>query len=599
MRTLSTKAILLFLGLFFNFCRSSSAEDGIASEAGDDETSIENASQYLMKFGYVDDSEENKTGKKVTKQEWSDKIKQSIKDYQCTWGLKQTGKLDDATKNLMKNRRCGMNDEIVKCKNGIKQTARNMNLRSWPNNEVSYRIGANDYTSDMPKDAIDKDFALSMKMWSDVTQLKVENLKVGTPDMRVGFFKGNHGDGSSFDGRGGVLAHAYYPGNYALSGDIHFDDAETYRAIDGDSYDTNFKWVATHEAGHALGLPHTDVYGAVMYPYYSSGVKDFVLHYDDIQRIQKLYGSSDEVVTETPTKEVTMLTPELPTSESYGTNSYETTTEDYEWFDCSNPSVDAILRTAKGLYIFKGPYYYELINNSARRYIIADNWEGVTGKIDAAFYWKAGGSLIYLIMGDTVNIYQSSNNKLLESKKLNKWINGLPSKIDSIFKYGYRSLIVTAGNKFYKIRTKNSKFMMIRGYPKSLSVWWRRSKLANPPARIDASFYSWGDRRVYFFAGDNVYHSKNGRFQSAYRIKDLFDCSATGEKNGRAKTNNEDHMVLIDEGGLSLYDAIPEEIEEYMDIFETKDFELNYDENSSSPMTGCLTVFFTVMALFL
>ena len=47
---------------------------------------------------------------------------------------------------------------------------------------------------------------------------------------------------------------------------MHFDDDELYTA---NSYSgTNLYYVATHEFGHVLGIRHTNIRGAVMYPYY-------------------------------------------------------------------------------------------------------------------------------------------------------------------------------------------------------------------------------------------------------------------------------------------------------------------------------------------
>lgn len=89
-----------------------------------------------------------------------------------------------------------------------------------------------------------------------------------------------------FDGQGGVLAHAYYPSD----GRAHFDEDETF--TDGTPDGTNLLWVATHEFGDALGIAHSDVRNAVMYPYYTGYVPNFSLQQDDIDAIQFLYGKS-------------------------------------------------------------------------------------------------------------------------------------------------------------------------------------------------------------------------------------------------------------------------------------------------------------------
>ncbi len=118
------------------------------------------------------------------------------------------------------------------------------------------------------------------------TQTYTSNLN---KSFDISWGSGNHGDGYPFDGAGGTLAHAYYPAppnSEPIAGDIHFDEAETWSV----SGNTHMFSVALHEAGHSLGLNHSNTSGAVMQAFYSGPVTG--LHSDDIAGIRALYSNT-------------------------------------------------------------------------------------------------------------------------------------------------------------------------------------------------------------------------------------------------------------------------------------------------------------------
>jgi Matrixin len=107
--------------------------------------------------------------------------------------------------------------------------------------------------------------------------------------ISVMFAQGVHGDGFPFAPDSPILAHTFFPSPTdpePLAGDMHLnEDQDWHIGSDLDVYT-----VALHEAGHALGLGHTDDPNTIMYPYYHFGAG---LSSGDIAGVQALYGSPD------------------------------------------------------------------------------------------------------------------------------------------------------------------------------------------------------------------------------------------------------------------------------------------------------------------
>jgi len=66
-------------------------------------------------------------------------------------------------------------------------------------------------------------------MWSSVSPLTIsETLQRNDADLHLQYAALHHGDEFPFDGKGGVLAHAFFPDSGLLAGQVHFDDSEIW-----------------------------------------------------------------------------------------------------------------------------------------------------------------------------------------------------------------------------------------------------------------------------------------------------------------------------------------------------------------------------------
>jgi len=165
--------------------------------------------------------------------------------------------------------------------------------KNWPDGEVSYRL--NNHSSDFIEDWQTRAIVVAFRTW----QLRINRLKLRrerNPDAHVDMnISWEMLD--KFSGRN-VFAHAWFPGQGEISGDVEIND-EAWMWQPGvhlsDMARPPLVPIMIHEIGHSLGLRH-DTLGSsmnteIMYPSYNMGRKQTTLGPRDIKRIQERYGT--------------------------------------------------------------------------------------------------------------------------------------------------------------------------------------------------------------------------------------------------------------------------------------------------------------------
>ena len=179
---------------------------------------------------------------------------------------------------------------------------------------LNYYFGS--LTPQVPAATVQSEILRAFAQWASHLNVTFSRTTVAglARTIALEFVSGAHGDSYPFSAPS-MLAHTFYPvpvNSEPIAGDTHFNADETWHV----GSDNDIYTVALHEAGHALGLTHSDNPGDVMYPYYHRGLS---LSANDIGAALELYPAAG-------TPPVSIISTAVPVTTSTSSTPPATTT---------------------------------------------------------------------------------------------------------------------------------------------------------------------------------------------------------------------------------------------------------------------------------